>query len=183
VIEVIVGRIGRPQGIKGEVSVEVRTDDPDRRLAPGTVLRTEPAVVGPLTIVSGRVHSGRLMLTIAGVTDRTAAERLRNVLLLADVDPDERPDDPEEFYDRQLVGLRVETVDGAAIGELQEVLHLPGQDVLAVRRGRQGREVLVPFVHEFVPEVDLDSGRIVISPPAGLLDEDDAEAPATPPED
>jgi 16S rRNA processing protein RimM len=185
VVEVIVGRIGRPHGVKGEVSVEVRTDDPDRRLAPGTVLRTEPAVVGPLTITGGHVHSGRLLLTIDGITDRTGAERLRNVLLLADVDPDERPEDPEEFYDRHLVGLRVETVDGTAVGELQEVLHLPGQDVLAVRRGENGREALVPFVHEFVPVVDVDGGRIVIDPPAGLLDEAEipGETTAAPPED
>ncbi|MGZ4609652.1 MAG: ribosome maturation factor RimM [Actinomycetes bacterium] len=181
-MEVVVGRIGRPQGIKGEVSVEVRTDDPDRRLAPGTVLRTEPAVVGPLTIVAGRVHSGRLMLIFDGVTDRSAAERLRNVLLVVDVDPDERPDDPEEFYDRQLVGLRVETVDGTPVGELREVLHLPGQDVLAVRRGEGGPEVLVPFVHEFVPDVDLDGGRIVIDPPAGLLDDGAAHGVAPPDE-
>jgi 16S rRNA processing protein RimM len=205
VIEVIVGRIGRPQGVKGEVSVEVRTDDPDRRLAPGTVVRTDPPAAGPLRIVSGRVHSGRLMLTIEGVTDRTAAERLRNLLLVVDVDPDERPDDPEEFYDRQLVGLRVETVDGTPVGELREVLHLPGQDVLAVRRvGRPGipdsadsadnvagDEVLVPFVHEFVPEVDIDGGRIVIDPPPGLLaevgepaeDDDAAAGAARPTED
>jgi 16S rRNA processing protein RimM len=178
VIEVIVGRIGRPQGIKGEVSVEVRTDDPDRRLAPGTVLRTEPAAVGPLTIESARDHSGRLMLTIEGVTDRGAAERLRNVLLVVDVDPDERPDDPEEFYDRQLVGLPVETIDGVRVGELREVLHLPAQDVLAVRRSDDGREVLIPFVLEFVPEVDLDRGRIVVDPPAGLLEDAEPAAPS-----
>jgi 16S rRNA processing protein RimM len=183
VIEVIVGRIGRPQGLKGEVSVEVRTDDPDRRLASGTVLRTEPAAVGPLTIESGRVHSGQLMLTLQGVTDRAGAERLRNVLLVVDVDPDERPEDPEEFYDRQLVGLRVETVDGAPVGELREVLHLPGQDVLAVRRDDGGREVLIPFVHEFVPKVDLEGGRIVVEPPVGLLElAEPTETPAPPAE-
>jgi 16S rRNA processing protein RimM len=180
VIEVIVARIGRPQGIKGEVSVEVRTDDPDRRLAAGTVVRTEPAGAGPLTILSARDHSGRLMLTIEGVTDRAGAERLRNVLLVVDVDPGERPEDPEEFYDRQLVGLRVEDVDGSPVGQLHEVLHLPGQDVLAVRRGDGGSEVLIPFVHEFVPEVDLERGRIVVDPPAGLLE--DAESPAPPAE-
>jgi 16S rRNA processing protein RimM len=170
-VEVVVGRIGRPHGVTGEVSVEVRTDDPDRRLAPGSVLRTDPPAAGPLTVTSGRVHSGRLLLTFDGCDDRTSAERLRNVLLLVDVDPDERPEDPEEFYDRQLVGLRVETVDGAHVGELREMLHLPGQDVLAVHRADDGSEVLIPFVHEIVPEVDLDAGRIVVDPPPGLLDE------------
>jgi 16S rRNA processing protein RimM len=181
-VEVIVGRIGRPHGIKGEVSIEVRTDDPDGRLAPGTVLRTDPAAAGPLTITAGRVHSGRLLLTFDGCTSRSGAERLRNVLLVADVDPDERPEDPEEFFDRHLVGLRVETLDGAEVGELTEVLHLPGQDVLVVRR-RDDREALVPFVTEFVPEVDLDGGRIVIDPPAGLLDEPNRADDAGPPDD
>ena len=169
-MEVVVARVGRPHGIKGEVSVEVRTDDPDGRLAPGTVLRTEPAAAGPLTIVTGRVHSGRLLLTFEGCTSRSGAERLRNVLLVADVDPDERPEDPDEYFDRHLVGLRVETLDGDLVGELAEMLHLPGQDVLVVRRN-DGSESLVPFIAQFVPEVDLEGGRIVVDPPEGLLDE------------
>lgn len=169
-MEVVVARVGRPHGIKGEVSVEVRTDDPDGRLAPGTVLRTEPAAAGPLTIVTGRVHSGRLLLTFEGCTSRSGAERLRNVLLVADVDPDERPEDPDEYFDRHLVGLRVETLDGDPVGELAEMLHLPGQDVLVVRRN-DGSESLVPFIAQFVPEVDLEGGRIVVDPPEGLLDE------------
>jgi 16S rRNA processing protein RimM len=174
-VEVIVARIGRPHGIKGEVSVEVRTDDPEGRLAPGTVVRTDPEAAGPLTILTGRVHSGRLLLTFDGCVTRAGAERLRNVLLVADVDPDERPDDPDEFFDRHLVGLRVETSDGNEVGSLAEVLHLPGQDVLVVRRG-DDREVLVPFVAEFVPEVDIDGGRIVVDPPEGLLDEPASES-------
>jgi 16S rRNA processing protein RimM len=169
-VEVIVARIGRPHGIKGEVSVEVRTDDPESRLAPGTVLRTDPEAAGPLTITTGRVHSGRLLLTFDGCLTRSGAERLRNVLLVADVDPDERPEDPEEYFDRHLVGLRVETVAGHQVGELAEVLHLPGQDVLVIRRG-DDREALVPFIAEFVPEVDLDGGRIVVDPPEGLLED------------
>jgi 16S rRNA processing protein RimM len=170
VLEVIVGRLGRPHGIKGEVSVDVRTDEPERRLEPGAVLRTEPAAAGPLTIAATRVHSGRWLLTFEGCTDRSAAEKLRGVLLVTDVDPDERPEDPEEFYDRTLVGLRVVTVSGEDVGALDEVLHLPGQDVLVVRRP-DGRESLVPFVRELVPHVDVEGGRIVVDPPEGLLDE------------
>ena len=169
-MEVIVGRIGRPHGIKGEVSIEVRTDDPDGRLAPGTALRTDPAAAGPLRILTSRNHSGRMLLTFQGCTSRSDAERLRNVLLVADVDPDERPDDPDEYFDRQLVGLRVETFDGTEVGVLTEMLHLPGQDLLVVRRA-DGGETLVPFLAQFVPEVDLEGGRVVIDPPSGLLDE------------
>jgi len=168
-MEVVVGRIGRPHGLKGEVTVEVRTDDPEGRLAPGTSVRTDPVAAGPLTIADGRVHSGRLLLSFEGYDDRGAAERLRGVLLVAEVDPAERPEDPEEFFDHQLVGVTVRTVAGEVVGAVHEVLHLPGQDVLAVRRP-DGSEVLVPFVRSIVPTVDLAGAGIVVDPPPGLLD-------------
>ena len=165
----VVGRIGRAHGLRGEVLVDVRTDEPEARMAPGAVLATDPGTAGPLTIAAGRVHSGRLLLHFAGVTDRTGAEALRGVLLLADVDPDARPQDDDEWYDHQLVGLDVVRADGAAVGEVREVLHLPGHDVLAVTRP-DGSEVLVPFVSEIVPEVDVEANRLVVTPPPGLLD-------------
>ena len=169
-MQVVVARIGRAHGIRGEVSVEVRTDEPETRLAPGAVLGTEPASVGPLTIASGRVHSGRLLLRFEGVTDRTAAEALRNTLLLADVDPEELPEDPEEFYDHQLLGLEVVTRQGRRLGTIGEIAHLPGQDLLIVSRP-EGGEAMIPFVTELVPEIDLPGRRVVVAPPPGLLDE------------
>ncbi|MFI1963598.1 ribosome maturation factor RimM [Streptomyces pathocidini] len=168
-MQLVVARIGRAHGIKGEVTVEVRTDEPELRLAPGAVLATEPASAGPLTIETGRVHSGRLLLRFDGVRDRTAAEALRNTLLIAEVDPEEIPEDPEEFYDHQLIDLDVVTVDGTEVGRIAEISHLPYQDLLVVRRP-DGGEVLVPFVGEIVPEIDLEAQRAVIDPPAGLLD-------------
>ncbi|MEK9737945.1 MAG: ribosome maturation factor RimM, partial [Candidatus Nanopelagicales bacterium] len=99
------------------------------------------------------------------------AEALTGTLLEVDRDADERPEDPEEFYDDQLVGLVV-IADGAAIGEVAEVIHLPAQDLLAVQHV-DGREVLVPFVAEIVPTVDLDGHRIIVDPPPGLLDPDE----------
>jgi 16S rRNA processing protein RimM len=172
VVEVVVARIGRPHGIRGVVSVEVRTDDPEGRLAPGSTVRTDPASAGPLTIVDGHVHSGRLLLTFEGYDDRAAAERLRGVLIVADVDPGHRLEDPDEYYDSQLVGLAVRTVSGEPVGYLEEVLHLPGQDVFAVRRA-DDTEVLVPFVAAMVPSVDLDAGEVVIDPPPGLLSDEE----------
>jgi 16S rRNA processing protein RimM len=169
-MQLVVGRIGRAHGIKGEVSIEVRTDEPELRLAPGAVLATDPAATGPLTIATGRVHSGRLMLRFEGVSDRTGAEALRNTLLIAEVDPQEAPEDPEEFYDHQLIDLDVVTVDGREIGRIAEISHLPYQDLLVVRRPDE-TEVLIPFVAEFVPEIDLEEQRAVIDPPPGLLDE------------
>ncbi|HSA50655.1 MAG TPA: ribosome maturation factor RimM, partial [Yinghuangia sp.] len=132
-MQLVVARIGRAHGIRGQVSVEVRTDEPELRLAPGAVLMTDPPSAGPLTISAGKVHSGRLLLTFEGVGDRNAAEALRNVLLIAEVDPNEFPDDPEEFYDHQLVGLDAVLADGTLLGEVAEVAHLPAQDLLIVR--------------------------------------------------
>ncbi len=166
----VVGRIGRAHGIKGEVTVDVRTDEPEARLAPGAVLATDPEATGPLTIRTGRVHSGRLLLTFDGVEDRSAAEALRGTLLLVEVDPAVGPEDEDEWYDHQLVGLAVVLRDGSALGEVREVLHLPGHDVLAVDR-TGGGEVLVPFVAEIVPEVDVAGNRLVVEPPPGLLDD------------
>ncbi|MCU7822663.1 ribosome maturation factor RimM [Kitasatospora sp. DSM 101779] len=168
-MQLVVGRIGRAHGIRGDVSVEVRTDEPELRLGPGAVLLTDPASTGPLTVESGRVHSGRLLLRFAGVKDRNAAEALRGTMLIAEIDPDESPDDPDEYYDHQLIGLDVVLADGTLVGELSEVLHLPYQDLLTVTRP-DGTEVLVPFVEQIVPTIDLENQRAVITPPAGLIE-------------
>jgi 16S rRNA processing protein RimM len=168
-LRLVVGRIGRAQGLRGEVTIEVRTDDPETRFAPGAVLDADPPQRGPLTVASGRVQGGRLVLRFDGIEDRTAAEGLRNTLLIVDADPDEAPDDPDEYYDYQLVGLRVVTVDGREVGTVADMLHLPTQDLFAVARP-DGREALIPFVAEIVPEVDLDEGTVLVDPPPGLLE-------------
>ncbi|MFB6821795.1 ribosome maturation factor RimM [Streptomyces virginiae] len=172
-MELVVARIGRAHGIKGEVTVEVRTDEPELRLSPGAVLRTDPATAGPLTIETGRVHSGRLLLRFAGVKDRTGAEALRNILLIAEVDPAELPEEPDEYYDHQLMDLDVVLEDGTEIGRITEISHLPSQDLFIVERP-DGTEVMIPFVEEIVAEIDLEEQRCVITPPPGLIDERDA---------
>ncbi|MFK4108846.1 ribosome maturation factor RimM [Streptomyces sp. NPDC002176] len=169
-MQLVVARIGRAHGIKGEVTVEVRTDEPESRLAPGAVLATDPASVGPLTIATGRVHSGRLLLRFEGFGDRTAAETLRNTLLIADVDPEEMPDDEDEYYDHQLIDLDVVTADGTEVGRITEISHLPSQDLFIVERP-DGSEVLIPFVEEIVSEIDLAEQKAVITPPPGLIDD------------
>ncbi|MCZ3388426.1 MAG: ribosome maturation factor RimM [Actinomycetia bacterium] len=167
-MQVVVGRIGRPHGVRGDVNVESRTDEPDRRFAQGTVLGTENAAYPQLTVESYRWHSGRLLVHFAEVSDRTDVEALRGVLLSTDVDPGEDPSDPDEFYDHQLVGLTVVDQSGATLGSVSEVLH-GAQDLLVVVR-IDGRHVMVPFVAALVPEVDVASGRLVVDPPDGLLD-------------
>ncbi|GHD95072.1 ribosome maturation factor RimM [Streptomyces naganishii] len=169
-MQLVVARIGRAHGIKGEVTVEVRTDEPELRLAPGAVLATDPASAGPLTIETGRVHSGRLLLRFEGVGDRTAAEALRNTLLIAEVDPDELPEEEDEYYDHQLIDLDVVTADGTEVGRITEISHLPSQDLFIVERP-DGSEVMIPFVEEIVTEIDLEEQRAVITPPPGLIDD------------
>jgi 16S rRNA processing protein RimM len=169
-MRVTVARIARAHGIRGDVVLDVRTDEPQRRLAPGAQLFTSPAAVGPLTIESLRDHSGRVLARFDGVLDRSAAERLRGVYLEAEIDPAERPSDPEEFYDHQLVGLGAVDPAGAVLGSVAELVHLPGQDLLVVATP-DGREVLVPFVAAIVCEVDVVAGQVVVDAPGGLFEE------------
>jgi 16S rRNA processing protein RimM len=167
---VVVGRVGRPQGVRGEVTVEVRTDDPDDRFAEGASLLTDPPERGPLVVAARREQNGRLVLHFEGVPDRTAAQALRDTLLLVDVRTLPPVEDEDEFHDWQLGGLRAELEDGDVLGEVTDVLHLPHGDVLVVTRPG-GAEVLVPFVRAIVPVVDLDAGRVVLTPPEGLVED------------
>lgn len=165
---VVVGRVGRAHGIRGDVAVQPRTDEPRRRFAVGAVLR---AGERELTVASCRQHQGRLVVGFAEVGDRDAAEALNGALLEVDVDAAERPEDPEEFYDHQLVGLRVETTAGEPVGEVVRVEHPAAQDLLVI--GTPAGEVLFPFVTALVPEVDLASGRLVVDDAPGLLQPED----------
>lgn len=167
-MRVVVGRIGRPHGIRGEVTVEPRTDEPDERFAPGNVLFVD-GPVQQLTVERVHWHSGRLLVTFAGVHDRNAAEALRGILLEIERGDDDAPEDPDEFYDSALVGCDVFSPDDVHMGSVTEVVHLPAQDLLEIEL-EGGHRVLVPFIGQFVPSIDLASGRIVIDPPPGLLE-------------
>lgn len=170
-VEVVVGVVGRPHGVRGEVSVAVRTDEPERRFAVGARLRVD-GESRALTIASSRAHSGRWLLRFAEAPDRGAVEALRGVTLVADVRSDERPDEPEEFYDRQLIGLRVLDASGADVGRVAAVLHLPVHEVLEIQTADGDR--LVPFVAALVPEVDLDTGILRLADLPGLLREEES---------
>lgn len=168
-MQLVVGRIARAHGITGEVAVDVRTDSPELRFAVGARVETDPAERGPLTVRRVRWHSGRLLVVFDEVGDRTAAESLRGTLLVADSATSPDAGDPEEFWDHQLVGLAAVTVDGAAIGTVEDVLHPSGTDLLVIRDA-DGKEVLVPFVSAIVTEVEVEHGRLVVDPPDGLLE-------------
>ena len=171
-VEVVVGRIGKPHGVRGEVTVEVRTDEPERRFAAGATLRAQPprgsaSTLTSLEVLEARRHGPALLVRFAELADRTAAEGARNTLLLVDVPSDQSPEDPEEYYDHQLVGLAVVDIDGLPIGEVTGVVH-GAQDLLEVR-ANDGRPTLVPFVAALVPEVDVSAGRVVVADRPGLV--------------
>jgi 16S rRNA processing protein RimM len=170
-LELTVGRVVKAHGIGGEVVVEIRTDDPAARFAPGNTLRAKNSRSGEertVVVEQVREHGGRLLLRLAGVNDRDAADALRGSLFV--VDSDELPpiDEPDTYYDHQLEGLVVRTTAGLDVGVVAEVLHTAAGELLAVRR--DSGEVLVPFVGAIVTSVSLDDRLIEIDPPEGLLD-------------
>lgn len=164
-MKVTVAHIGRPQGLKGEVSLDLRTDIPEERLSPGSVLETIPADAGPLTVATSRTASGRWYVGFAGVADRNAAEELRGIELIAEADDG---DEDDAWYVHELVGLRVERPNGEVLGKVTDLLTMPAQDLLEIKQ-TNGVKALIPFVEGFVPEVDIEGGRVVVTPPYGLL--------------
>jgi len=156
-----VGRIGKAHGILGEATIEVRTDEAEDRFALGAVLETESH--GNLTVASARVHNGILLLGFEGIENRNEIEELRNELLYADVDIEAPGIDEDDYHVLQLVGCMAYLVDGDEYGVVSDVLNLPGQDVLAIKT--QVGEVLIPFVHQLVPVVDVKARRMTVIPP------------------
>ena len=156
-----VGRIGKAHGILGEATIEVRTDEAEDRFAIGAVLETDSH--GELTVVSARVHNGILLLGFQGIEDRNSIEALRNELLYAEVDIQAPGIDEDDYHVLQLVGCTAYLVDGDEFGVVTDVLNLPGQDVLAIKSA--DGEVLIPFVHQLVPVVDIKAKRMTVIPP------------------
>ena len=171
-MDLVVGRVVKAHGVTGEVVVEVRTDDPDQRFMAGVVLRAKGSRAGgeqSYVVDAVRDHGNRLLVRLAGVADRGAADALRGTLFVVDSADLPPIDDPDEFYDHQLIGLRVLTVAGETVGTVSEVLHTGAGELLAVRTG-DGTETLVPFVSAIVTDVSLADATVRIDPPEGLLE-------------
>jgi 16S rRNA processing protein RimM len=178
-----VGRLTKAHGLKGGLKLELFTDDPDRRFTPGASFSLQVPESSPwhgrrIELAELRWYNGQPVGFFVDVADRTAAESLVKAILWIDQDPDEAAE-PDAWYDHQLVGLEV-VREGETVGVIDRLEHLPAQDLLVVKLG--DREVLVPFVRALVPEVDVEGGRVVVTPPDGLFepgaDEDDRPAPA-----
>jgi 16S rRNA processing protein RimM len=165
----VIGRIGRAHGVGGEVRVEVLTDFPDR-FAPGARVYVGPEdATAPIetTIVSSRPHQGRLLLRLALAADRDAAAALTGSYLFVPA-TEARALPPGDYYEHQLVGLEVVTAEGERVGRVRSLLETGTADVLVV--ATDGRDVLLPLIAEVVAAIDLEAGRMTITPLPGLLD-------------
>ena len=160
-MRLLVGRIGKAHGILGEATIEVRTDDAATRFALGATVETDKGK--SLTIDSVRVHNGILLLGFEGITDRNGIESFRDTFLYAEVDIDAPGEDEDDYHVLQLIGCVANLEDGTKFGEVTDVLNLPGQDVLAIKTS--SGEVLVPFVRQLVPVVDIKEKLVVVIPP------------------
>ena len=170
-MELTVGRVVKAHGVTGELVVDIRTDDPELRFAPGSTLRAKGSDrhERSYTIDTARPHGGRLLVRLSGVADRATADALRGSVFVIDSADLPPIDEDDTYYDHQLEGLRVQTTAGLELGTVTEVLHTAAGELLAVKRD-QAPELLVPFVSAIVTSVSLESGIVEIDPPDGLLD-------------
>ncbi|GAA4831803.1 ribosome maturation factor RimM [Garicola koreensis] len=167
-----VARIGKPHGIRGEVTVQLFTDEPTDRLAPGAQLIREPGehtqdtTRTTLTVGSQRWNKKICLLGFDEITDRNAAEALRGSVLFIDV-AEEAPED-DQWYSHQLEGFSCVSGEDQPLGTVAELLPGPAQDLLVVDTAA-GEQVMVPFVEELVPQIDPEARSIRLDPPAGLF--------------
>ena len=180
-----VGRLVKAHGLKGALKLELYTDDPDGRFVPGAVFTLQVPESSPwhgktVTVREFRWMNSHPVVFFDEVEDRTAAESIVRAILWIDQD-ESAPAEDDAWYDHQLTGLDVFR-DGASVGRVIRVDHLPAQDLLVVRPTGTDDEVLVPFVAAIVPRVDIAAGRVIVTPPAGLFEElpgdDEADADA-----
>jgi 16S rRNA processing protein RimM len=159
-MRLLVGRIGRAHGIHGEATIEVRTDNPEDRFAIGARVQTDTH--GDLLITSHRVHNGILLLGFENIADRNAIEKLRDTLLYCDVDIDAESEYDDDYHVLQLIGCTAVLESGKEFGTVSDVINLPGQDLLAINT--PNGEVLIPFVHQLVPVVDIKNKKLTVIP-------------------
>ena len=163
-MQLVVGRIGRAHGVLGEATIEVRTDVPEQRFIVGGKLTTNSGQ--ELTIKSARWHNQILLLSFEGISDRDQIESLKDELISSEVDFSNLA--PGEYHYQQLLGAKVFLQTGELVGNVTEIVALPGQDLLAV--DHLGREVLIPMVKAIITNIDIANKKIEINPPEGLLD-------------
>jgi 16S rRNA processing protein RimM len=167
-----VGRLVKAHGLKGALKLELYTDSPDQRFRAGQELELQVPETSEwfgktVKVAELRFYNQSPVLFLEGIQDRSQAETLVKAILLIETDLEQLPEDPEAWYDHQLIGLTA-LVGEEVVGKVIRVDHLPAQDLLAIETSNG--EVLVPFVKQIVPSVDIQRGQIVLTPPAGLFE-------------
>jgi 16S rRNA processing protein RimM len=167
-----VGRLVKAHGLKGALKLELYTDSPDQRFRAGQELELQVPETSEwfgktVKVAELRFYNQAPVLFLEGIQDRSQAETLVKAILLIETDLEQLPEDPEAWYDHQLVGLTA-LVGEEVVGKVIRVDHLPAQDLLAIETSNG--EVLVPFVKQIVPLVDIKKGQVVLTPPAGLFE-------------
>ncbi|MGF6821241.1 16S rRNA processing protein RimM [Microbacterium sp. ZKA21] len=181
-----VGRLVKAHGLKGALKLELYTDNPEARFVTGAEFTLQVPEASPwhgktITVREYRVMNGNSVVFFDDIEDRTAAEGLVRAILWIDQDDAEPEDDA--WYDHQLTGLDV-VRDDQVVGRVVRIEHLPAQDLLIVRPtgADADTEIMVPFVSAIVPTVDIEAGRVIVTPPAGLFEElPEADADEQPP--
>ena len=181
--ELRVGRLTKAHGLKGAIKVELYTDAPERRFVPGAVFALQVPTDSPwhgktIELAELKYYNAQPVAFFKNISDRTTAESLIKAILWIDQDLDAAPDEEDAWFDHQLVGLTV-LRDGAPVGTVSQVDHLPAQDLLTVTTS--AGDVLVPFVKAIVASVDIEAGTMTVTPPQGLfeqLPDDEPEPPA-----
>ena len=171
-MDLVVGRLGRPHGVHGEISVEVRTDEPELRFAKGSKLSVKESN-NQLTVLSSRWHQEKMLVKFEEITDRDLANEIKGKTLTIKIDPNSIETKKDQYYEFQLAGLKVIDKNGKTLGQIKEVITNLAQDLLVVETVDK-REVLVPFVKQIVTTVDLDKKIVIMDPPTGLFDEENA---------
>jgi 16S rRNA processing protein RimM len=167
-----VGRLVKAHGLKGALKLELYTDSPDQRFRTGQELELQVPESSEwfgktVKVAELRFYNQSPVLFLEGIEDRSRAETLVKAILLIETDLEQLPEEPEAWYDHQLVGLTA-LVGEEVVGKVIRVDHLPAQDLLAIETSNG--EVLVPFVKQIVPSVDVQKGQVVLAPPAGLFE-------------
>lgn len=160
---VLMGRIGAAHGIKGEVRIQSFTEDPLAIAGYGPLTTNRPGLT--VTIASARGTTNMLVARLEGVNDRTAAEKLNGVELFVDRDILPPPDDEEDFYHADLIGLRAQLADGTVLGEVTGLPNYGAGDILEVRAAKGSDTYLFPFTRQVVPDIRIKDGYLVIEPP------------------
>ena len=160
---ILMGRIGAAHGIRGEVRIQSFTEDPMALVDYGPLATSKPGLT--VKILSARTTTNVLVARLDGVNDRSAAERLNGVELFVDRTLLPEPEDDDDFYHADLIGLHARLSDGSEIGVVAAVPNFGAGDLLEIRDPRSGDTYLYPFSKAVVPEIRIAEGYLLIEPP------------------